>query len=485
MRRFILIALLPFACTGERGAPESTTSAPSRPGTDALLLRVPRAGGEGRVYLYPKLDSAIWTSVRLPSINRVLGFDQEAGSIAVVDAKGAPIRIDLRANEAHAATRAKLASLTSADGSNIFGLDAKNEVVRLEPSGTTWTVKSKAVPRTLVAEPNGDVIVAYSVHDGTDLALFHPPDTTVADTASLPLIGRAVRTQIGDRVYFTSDSGLVGVKAKNLSLLAPIGFKSRIRALAPTPSGDRLYVATVSEPEIAVVDRYTGKIVSRIKLSHPAEDLRMDPLGRYLLAKNPDADSAWVIAIGSDRVVGGVSTRWAADLPAVAPDGALALLGVNDVYFADGETLKMIRNVTGGAKDFWYFFAWDGFRPRAQGLDQPVSFPDEMASSTGASSTPAQTAADSSPPRTDTAATPPPSAPTGFIVSFAAVLDAARAAQTASQITVNGSTARVQPVTHGATTVYRVVLGPFATRDEADRTGKASGRQYWIYEAGP
>jgi DNA-binding beta-propeller fold protein YncE len=485
LRRFLLIALLPFACTGERGTPESTTSGPSRPGTDALLLRVPRSGGTGRVYLYPRVDSAIWTSVRLPAINRVLGFDQEAGSIAVVDAKGAPVRIDLRLNEAHAATKAKITSLTSADGSNIFGVDAKNQVVRLEPSGTTWTFKSKWHPHTLVAQPNGDVIVAYTVRDGTDLELLHPPDTTAADTASLPPIGRAVRTQIGDRVYFTSESGLVRVKAKDLSVLDPIRFNSRIRALAPTPSGDRLYVATASEAEIAVVDRYTGKIVSHIRLPQPPEDLRVDPLGRYLLAKNPTSDSAWVIAIGSDRVIGAVSTRWTADLPAVAPDGALALLGVNDVYFADGETLKMIRNVVGGAKDFWYFFAWDGFRPRAQGVDEPVSFADAMASSTAASSTAPEPAHDSSPAPADTSATPPVAISKAYIVSFAAILNQSAAAQTAAQITVNGVAARVLPVTHGTTTVYRVVLGPFPTRDEADRVGKSSGRQYWIYEAGP
>ena len=485
MRRFLLIALLPFACTGERGTPESATSGPSRPGTDALLLRVPRSGGAGRVYLYPRVDSAIWTSVRLPAINRVLGFDQEAGSIAVVDAKGAPVRIDLRLNEAHAATKAKVTYLTSADGSNIFGVDAKNQVIRLEPSGTTWTFKSKARPHSLVAQPNGDIIIAYTVKDGTKLALLHPPDSTAMDTASLPLIGRAVRSQIGDRVYFTSESGLVRVKTKDLSVLEPIDFKSRIRALAPTPSGDRLYVATLSEAEIAVVDRYSGKIVSHLKLPEPPLDLRMDPIGRYLLARNPAADSAWVIAIGGDRVIGAVSTRWTADLPAVAPDGALALLGVNDVYFADGETLKIIRNVPGGAKDFWFFFAWDGFRPRAQGLDEPVSFGDATASSTAASSTPPQSPAVATPAPADTPATPQAVVSTGYIVSFAAVLNEASAAQTAAQITVNGVTARVQPVTHGATTVYRVVLGPFATRDEAERVGKSSGRQYWIYEAGP
>ena len=486
MRRLLLIALLPLACSGERGTPESTTSAPSRPGTDPLVLRVPRSGGVGRVYLYPRLDSAIWTSVQLPAINRVLGFDQEAGSISVVDGKGQPVRIDLRLNEAHAATKGKITSLTSADGSNIFGVDAKNAIVRLEPSGTTWTFKTKTAPRAVLAQPDGSVIVASTARDRTSLALLHPPDTVISHTATLPLIGRAVRTQIGDRVYFTSDSGLVGVKAKDLSLLRPIPFKSRIRALAPTPSGDRLYVATMLEPEIAVIDRYTEKVVARLPLPRTPEDLRMDPLGRYLLARHPTADSAWVIAIGSDRVIGSVSTRWTTDLPAVAPDGALALLGATDVYFADGETLKMIRTVANGAKDFWYFFAWDGFRPRAQGVDEPVSFSSTNArpSASASSSTPSAAPSDSAAAHLDSAP-PAAAASSGFIVSFAAVLNEAKARETAAGITVNGAAARVLPVSHGTTTVFRVVLGPFPTREEADRVGRSSGRQYWIYEAGP
>jgi len=290
-----------------------------------------------------------------------------------------------------------------------------------------------------------------------------------------------VRTQLGDRVYFTSDSGLVGVKAKDLSLLRPIVFKSRIHALAPTPSGDRLYVGTVSESVISVVDRYGEKIVARLALPAPPVDLRMDPLGRYLFARFPSADSAWVIAIGSNRVTGAVATRWSADLPAVAPDGALALLGPRDVTFADGETLKTIRVVPNGAKDFWYFFAWDGFRPRAQGLDEPVSFGAEssMASST-ASSTASTTPAMTEQRRNTSVAAPAPAK--GFVVSFAAVLNEARARELAAQINVNGVGARVVPVAHGPTTVFRVLLGPFPTKEEADRTGRASGRPYWIYE---
>jgi cell division protein FtsN len=33
--------------------------------------------------------------------------------------------------------------------------------------------------------------------------------------------------------------------------------------------------------------------------------------------------------------------------------------------------------------------------------------------------------------------------------------------------------------------VYRVVLGPYATRDEAERVGRASGLSYYVMVASP
>ena len=33
--------------------------------------------------------------------------------------------------------------------------------------------------------------------------------------------------------------------------------------------------------------------------------------------------------------------------------------------------------------------------------------------------------------------------------------------------------------------LFAIAYGILQSREEAERTGKASGRQYWIYEAGP
>jgi cell division protein FtsN len=68
------------------------------------------------------------------------------------------------------------------------------------------------------------------------------------------------------------------------------------------------------------------------------------------------------------------------------------------------------------------------------------------------------------------------------MVSFAAVLTEQKANDAAQAINVNGMRPRVVAIPQGATTVYRVVLGPYGTREEAEKTGRDSGRPYWVYE---
>ncbi len=492
MRRLLLLALLCAACNSDRAAPDrTTTSVVESHGPEPLLLRVPRGGGTGRVYRYPNLDSTVWTVDEVPAIDRVLAFDPDAGSIAVVDSKGLVGRLDLRETDVLKAARTKLTSLSSANGSDIYGINAKGEIIRLNPSGSDWKFKPAVPARAVFAQPNGDLIISANKGAQTLVWKVRPPDDVAQDSTVLPLAGRAVRTQVGDRIYFTVDSGLVGVKAKDFSPVGAVQLSSRVRAMAPTPSGDRLYVVTMADSGISIVDRYTERVESGLKLPVPPSDLRMDALGRYLLARFPQRDSAWVIEIGTNRLVGAVPTRWHTDLPTITPDGRLALLGAKDVTLVDPEKLDVKSTISGGAKDFWYFFAWDGFRPRSQGLDRPVTFPgdsvagDTLATRDTISSIPGITpdSARTTPPSSVTDPARPTS--TGFIVSFAALLSEDKAQLVANAINVGGTQAHVVSTTTGGSPIFRVVMGPFPTRQEADKIGRASKREYWIYEGSP
>ncbi len=425
----------------------------------------------------------------MPPIDHILGFDTDGGVVAFVDDNGMARRLDFRASEARFASREKLTALTSANGADVYGVTAKGEMLRLTPSGD-WTFRPPSPARWIAPQPNGSVIVAGNQGSRTHLWLIRPTDDAIVETATLPLVSRGVRTQIGDRLYFTVDSGLIGVRTRDLSMLKSVRLRNPVVAIVPTPSGDRLYIAVKGSSELTVIDRYSESVNGSVTLPAAASDFRMDPLGQVLLVRPAGGgDSAWVVGVGSDKLEGTIHTAWRSDLPAFASGSTIATLRGADVTMANAVTLEDMNTVKGGAADFWYFVTWNGFRPRSADLDRPVSFGSGNSSQAGDSA--AGIRADSfAPPIRDTAPSmiiPPPALTNpraaGYVISFAAVLTAQKASELAAEITINGTHPRVSATESGATTIYRVVLGPFQTREEAEKVGRDSGRQYWIYEA--
>jgi cell division septation protein DedD len=178
------------------------------------------------------------------------------------------------------------------------------------------------------------------------------------------------------------------------------------------------------------------------------------------------------------------------------------------VRFVDPETLHQGAVVRGGAKDFWHFILWDGFRPRNAALDAPVYF--DTRDTVRDSATVAARAADTvgsadslgigrvppaGPPASEHAPAStetPPSGPLqakphtpGFVVSFATLLSEQGAQVEASRVNVDGVQARVVSSTVSGRPVYRVVLGPYPSRADAERVGKRAGHAYWVFEGMP
>ena len=363
MRTFVVLAFVLAACgrpdRSDSTARHDTPSASSSTGPDQIMLRIPRSGGAVRAYRYPQLDSAIWTSAtNAAAPGRVLAFDADAGSLAYVDKNGLPGRIDLRSGNVGAATRVKLTSVSSSDGWSIYGIAANGSVTRLTPSGD-WTFAPPKRARLVLPQQDGTLLVLTD--RGTDLGVIRlrPPDTEVTDSASVPDSPRILHAQVGDRVYFGIDSSLIAVRSRSLQVSPALHLDHGVQAVAPTPSGDRLFVATDSSSTLTVVDRYRDQVERSIELPGAVSALRMDPLGRYVLARSAKNDSAWVVAVGTARVIGSVSTEWRDDLPLVAPDGALLLAQGDDVAIVDGETLRSRSDVRGGARDFWHVIIWD------------------------------------------------------------------------------------------------------------------------------
>lgn len=450
-------------------------------------MRLPRAGGQLRIFAYPKLDSVVWTATDpAPPIARVLAFDEESGLLSFVDAKGAPGRVDFRLDNISIATKTRLSDVASVDGATIYGLTKDGSLLRTTPSGD-WTFKPPRPARAEIPLVDGSLVLVAAKEKQALVWRLHPTDTKILDSAEVPGAAHASWAQAGDRLYFAVEHNLVGVRTRDLEPLNVIELDGHPRALVATPSADRLFALSDSSHQVDVIDRYREKVSEQIDLPGLAQELRIDPLGRYLLVRAADHDSAWVIAIGTDKLIGTVRTAWREDLPFIAPDGAIAVADGSDVVFLDGETLHQKQRVAQGASDYWYAFAWTGFRPRASSLDQPVRFPGDSADSVARAAAAAESTAVSAapPPPHDTAPPPTPLAAKGWMVSFFALLDEQKARDLAQTIKVNNQTARVLAYPRDGQTIYRVVLGPYPTKDDADHVGRDSHQSYWVYEAAP
>ena len=485
------------ATPGDHSAAPAPSVTP--PGPDPIILRVARVGGGPlRAYAYGALDTAIWTSVdKAPAVARVLAFDDDAGSVAVVDGRGALRRFDLRVGDITPPPQVKLTGMATADGQAVYGINAKGEVARLTRTDETpWILTTPAAARDVAPRPDGSIIVVASRRGGAGTVLWHvrPPESKLLDSALLPppAADRVVRTQLGDRVYLVADSSIEGVRGRDLVAVAPISFPRRIRAVAATPSGDRLYVALDSTTTLQVIDRYSDRLATGVELPGAAIDMRMDPLGRYILVRPLSGDSVWILAVGTDHLAATIHTAWTTDLPFVGPDGQVATAVKNDVVFVDASTGAKKRAVVGGAKDYWIPIRWNGFRPRPASLDQPVTFngvqhdtSDTIGKAIENSKHDSALNPSASHAIVDTAHGNIGRAGPEFTVQFAAVLSADAARSAASLVAGPGRNPRVIQTKREGTVIYKVVVGPFATHEQAEAVGRAAGRPYWVYEGTP
>lgn len=484
MRRLIAFTLALAACKGnehsELPATRSAASAPVR-GSDALLLRVPRNGGVAQVAAYPNTDSTVWTATdAAPALDRVLAFDPDAGLIAGADARGYPVWLDLRVGSVSVPGKGHLRDIESVDGSTIYGVGADGAVARFTPAGN-WLYKPPQPAAAAFPQSGGTLIVLGGKGDDARLWRIFPPESRVRDSLTVPNAVRGIGAPLGDQLYIvSSDHKLTGVHARTMKAGRPIEFDHAIGDIATTPSGDRFYVLEDSVDAVQVVDRYQDRVTARVDLPGRPRELRVDPFGRFVLARAATGDSVWVIAVGTDRVLGIIHSAWRGDVPFVAPDGAIGAIAGNDLVLIDGATLRPRSRVFNGASEFWYPFVWNGLRPRNEALDKPVEFPtdsDTIRRPT-APARPESTAVRAPAPAVD-------SAKLGFTVSFAALLDEGKARDQAAKISVNGQTARVVTSMTNGMAIYRVVLGPYPTREEADRIGHASGVNYVVYPGSP
>lgn len=497
MRRLrSLFLLLALQACGDK--PRPAAPVPSGIGPDAVLVRVPSAGGFAVAY-HAGSDSALWTSRdRAPVTEGLIGFDDFGGVVLGTDRQQQVFAIDLRLGSVTTLGTERLRNQMRAEGASVFGFGADGRILRITQAGT-WNWQAPTGVDDIVPNADGALLLVTHARGGTTLRRLIPPDTRVLDSASLPRVRRVLRTAVGDRIWFDTDSGLIAVRARELTRALTVRVRDSVVAMEATPSGDRVYLAT-ERPLLRIVDRFAGAERGTVELPRRATALRMDPDGNYLLARPDSGDAIMVVSIGTQHVIATLDGAWRDDLPLVTPDGGVLLARGRDVVLVDGATGRDRMRYRDGAADRWQLLRWNGFRPRAAGLDIPVEFEEFRADSAAADSALAAlmaarygniggiTRADEPAPAPRQPLPPPAPRADGrgtWTVSFATLLSEERAQDMAERIRVDGRTARVVGGSRDGVPIWRVVLGPYDTREAAERAGMASRLPYWVFEGAP
>jgi cell division septation protein DedD len=486
-RRWALLLLL-AACarSGDRDTPKGTavhdaSADGSRP-VPVVAIRLPGNGGTLRAYALPGLAPLAWPIAGRSSPARgVVGMDVAGRRLLFRDTAGAVAAFDLVAlHERAVAPRGALAAM-GADGV-LLAVDGRGAVLESHPWGSrAWPDTLGSGVHEVFAAPGPRLLVVRG--NAVESLVVVSRDGGVAFAAATPSASDRTATRDGDAVAFATDSGVVVLEDRESRIPWFVRLSGTPRAVAFSPSGHRLYVALQTRGELAVVDRFAREEHGSIPLPGPAAALRGDPWGRVLFLRPADAALArtetWVVGVAAERLLGRLATEWDTDLPTVSPGGVVLAREGDAVVARDVNSLDSLGVVPDGAADYWFVGAWvpsgatAAIRQQARIAEAGSPAPRQPSAPAPAAATPATAGAKSPPPATA------PARRLWVQVSVSQSEPASR--ELAARLVAARHLAQVVPP-RGEGDGWRVVVGPFATRDDAEAAGRSLGRPFFIVE---
>ncbi len=466
----LLLATLGVVACGNDAPPLGPREIPAGIPDEEALLRLPSRGGAATLYRADSLLPLKWrVPGNVPPIDRALGTDLEDEMVYAVDHRGEVIGIDLKARKA----RPYLSAADHLDGTAdgvVLGLDSDRHPIRF--AGRSRSVFRATVVGgrdTRLLPASGDRVMAYAPSEGVIQILREDGEVGRFEVPAGPL----TTTWAGDLMVITTDSGLVVAYSNPARNSKPrfIGLKGSPITAAFSPSGHRLYVAR-ARGDVVLLDRYNDFAqVGEVALPGPAIDLRPDRSGRWLLARPEQGDSVWLIDLVREERAATIPAPWATDLPLVSGGRAMVTRDGKDILTWDLTTPapKSLARLNGAAGDVFLAIPW---RPRDQRTAPRPPDLDELAR-----------AVPEEPPATtdDSLRGDQPAAAEKdqYFVQVTSSQNREYANALRSQLTQIGFRAILrEPTTEGDG--YKVQIGPYATREEAEADGKRLGRPYFI-----
>ena len=376
----------------------------------------------------------------------------DPAQIIVLDTKGRLTSLSLASGRARSVVTGAALATGGADGS-IYSVDS---------SGAAWAVGRRTperyrtgfngTPDAIWADASGQLV-------GLDASASALEVFGAADTLSVQPIasGNITVTPWADLVAVVTDTAVWLQRPGSADTPYRLRGVTGAEDAAFSPSGHQLYVAT-SRGKLVVVDRFQRTVLHRIALPGPARAVRAGPFGRWLLVRPAKGDSLWVVDLDRDSVTGTAASSWSRDLPLVSSPNVVVVRRGSDVVALDlaATGLPEKGRIPGGADDRWTSLAWSPARDAAaDALAADSAARDTTADSTAAEQVYLQISSSQNP---------------DWATELARKLGAAGLAASVLKPAATG-----EP--------YRVVLGPYPSRDAAEATGRTLGMPYFVIPA--
>jgi hypothetical protein len=312
-----------------------------------------------------------------------------------------------------------------------------------------WEARLGEQPASLVGAGRGTLMVEMRPPGKRQLLTLSANRPTVTQT--IP-DGPMVSSLWGDAVVIGTDSGLVVVNPVKVGPPAFTALKERPAAIALSPSVHRLYAAEGAQ--LAIVDGFSRKVLSRETMPGAIKAIRVDPYGRYLLLRPVAGDSLWIFDLATTRYVATIRSSWDNDLPTAAADGSILTRQGTDVTALATDSLTTVGRVKGSAADRWMGLDWDPRRPALQLAEEAEQ------------------------------STVPATGGEVLYVQVSVSQNESWAQDLADNLKRSGLSASVLPP-QAPDDGYKVVLGPYPTREAAEDAGRKLGKSFWVFSRTP
>lgn len=477
--RLGLFALVLLAgCGGDaplRGPRELPTGIPD----EGSLLRLPSEGGAAQLYQANTLTPLDWEMRGgMAPVARALGTDLDDRMVYAVDDEGEVIGLDLLARRERTYLTNVRRITGTADGS-VLAVDSTGRPVIFR-GRTATALKGDRVPGNdvrLLRAPGLSPGLAVYTAAGQRLEVRN--EAGIVRSFKVPA-GELASSWFGDVQVITTDSGLVVVHPSEDTPPEFVPLKGMPLTSAFSPSAHRLYVAR-SRGDLVFLDRFGWGEIANLPLPGPARELRPDRSGRWLLARPSTGDSLWLIDLVRHERVSTINAPWAEDLPLVSGGRTLVVRSGDDVVAWDimSSPPTARTRLAGAAKDRFLQLPWvpsSGAAP----IDNTPDLP-EVAVAPDSTAVPEVDAVSAaSPPSPESSTT---LAAERIFIQVSSSQNVAYARALARQLSEIGFRAQVlDPKAPGDG--FRVVVGPYPTREEADADGRRLGRPYFVTTPG-